>query len=109
MTPETKAILVQAYRDMADALEADNPQAYPDFGNDVAEIVDNPETVWTDDQLTLQWSLSAYNKSYKDLREVTKGIAQARDLNFTTSFIPDDTMETVFIIESLEQDGKNKN
>ncbi|MCK5608524.1 hypothetical protein KAR91_41970 [Candidatus Pacearchaeota archaeon] len=106
MTPETKAILIQSYRDMADALEADNPQAYPDFGNDVAVIVDNPETVWTDDQLTLQWSLSVYNESYKDLRELTKGIAQARDLSFTTSFIPDDTIETTFIIVPLNQGGK---
>lgn len=106
MEPETKEILIQSYRAMADALEADNPQAYPDFGNDVVVIVDNPETVWTDDQLTLQWSLVEYNKSYKGLREIIKGIAQERDLNFTTSFIPDDTIETVFIIDVLNQGGK---
>ena len=106
MEAETKVILIEAYRAMADALEADSPPAYPDFGNDVVVIVDNPETVWTDDQLTLQWSLATYNKTYKELREVTKGIAQERDLNFTTSFILDDTIETTFIIVPLNQGGK---
>lgn len=106
MTPETKAIVIQSHRDIADALEADSPDVYPDFGNDVAVILDNPETVWTDDTLVLEWSLLTYNKSYKELREVTKGLAQERDLSFTTSFTPEDTLETTFIIEPLEQGGK---
>lgn len=106
MEAETKQILIDSYRAMADALEADNPQAYPDFENDVLEIVDDPNTVWENDQLTLEWSLSVYNKSYKDLRDITKVIAQERDLSFTTSFIPEDTMATVFIIEPLNQGGK---
>lgn len=106
MTPETKTIIIQAHRDIADALEADSPDVYPDFENAVVVIVDDPGTVWTDDRLTMQWSLLAYNKSYKELREITKEIAQERDLQFTTSFIPDDTISITFIIEPLNQGGK---
>ena len=108
MTPETKQIVVQAYRDIADALEADSPQAYPDFENDVSEIVDDPSTVWTNDELVLEWSISTYGKSYKEMREIADSVATGRDLNFTTSFIPDDTIRTIFIIEVLNQDGKKK-
>ena len=106
MTPETKAAVIQGHRDIADALEADNPQAYPDFENAVVVIVDDPETVWTDDKLTMQWTISTYNKSYKELREIAKEIAQERDLSFTTSFIPEGTLETTFIIEPLNQGGQ---
>ena len=106
MNPESKQIIIQAHRDIADAMEADSPDVYPDFENAVVVIVDDPNTVWTDDQLTLQWAISTYNKPYKDLREIAKEIAQERDLSFTTSFIPDDTMETTFIIVPLNQGGK---
>ncbi len=109
MNLECKRIIIKALREVADAWEADEDQAYPDFENDVTVIVDNPSTVWENDSLVTEWSLLAYDKSYKKLRDITQKIADERNLEFTTSFIPDDTMRITFVIETLHQGGKKKN
>jgi hypothetical protein len=109
MNPESKAIIIKAMREIADAWEADGDSPYPDFENDVTVIVDNPSTAWPEDRLVTTWSLSAYDKSYKKLREISAKIADERNLQYTTSFIPDDTIEVTFIIQTLNQGSKKKN
>lgn len=106
MNDESKQILIKALREFADAWEGESEAVYPDFENDLSVIVDNPATVWDNGQLITEWSLSAYDKSYKKLREIAGKIAEERSLQFITSFIPDDTIRITFIIETLEQGGK---